>query len=62
MDREALGWGDRARGLATVHLVAKSQTQLKYLAGIPVQGTSVPSPIWEDSTCPGAAKTVNHNC
>ena len=27
-----------------------------------MQGTRVPSLVWEDSTCRGAAKPVHHNC
>ena len=29
---------------------------------LPMQGTRVPSLVWEDSTCRGAAKPVHHDC
>ena len=28
---------------------------------LPVQGTWVPSLVWEDSTCQGATKPLHHN-
>ena len=29
---------------------------------LPMQGTRVRAPIWEDPTCRGATKPVRHNC
>ena len=29
---------------------------------LPMQGTRVCAPVWEDPTCRGAARPVSHNC